>query len=287
MPDLILRENAITLPVPPSIHLNGVASLTGTPAVASDILWRWEDDPEMEPQLLGSVVAGHTLSVPFDLQGRTIRLFATSRTEDGKEARPAVEQADQVVFVAPYPPTLANAVRSGANTVLTIANNGGTGTIRILRSLNGSAFGEIGNVPYNSTGYTDSTATINGTYVYKLIQDGQAGESNTKTITVTGSAGTGSAPSNLTASYNSGTGEATLNWTNNGGTGSNIVERRLVQGGGPYFEIATLAAASTTFTDVPERGYTNFTYFYRVRNTSAAGYSNEADIYVEALNEPY
>jgi len=68
-------------------------------SVEAQIFWRFEDEPTAEPQPLGSVAAGATLAVPFDLtQGRAIRLFAVSRTADNNLSTQDPRAGVQTVF---------------------------------------------------------------------------------------------------------------------------------------------------------------------------------------------
>lgn len=69
-----------------------------------------------------------------------------------------------------------------------------------------------------------------------------------------------------------------LSWTNHGGTGSVIIERRLAYSG-PFSTVATLSASATSHTDTVLAGSAPCPVYYRVKNTSAPGYSNTVDTY--------
>jgi hypothetical protein len=98
MPDIILRKAYPTTASTLNLVLDKYVATSFTPSTVGELWWRWEDDPTMEPQLLGSTAAGTTLAVPFDLQGREIRLFLVSRTATGVRSVQDVREAEQMVF---------------------------------------------------------------------------------------------------------------------------------------------------------------------------------------------
>jgi hypothetical protein len=78
------------------------------------------------------------------------------------------------------------------------------------------------------------------------------------------------APSGLTATAVSQT-QINLTWTDNSSNETNFVVARATTSGGPYTDIATLAANTTSFSNT---GLTaNTTYYYVVRATNASGSS--------------
>jgi hypothetical protein len=218
--------------------------------------------------------SGKGLTVDFDLKGKAIRLFAVSKTTTGKFSVRDMKQAKQKVFSLTLPVLADATFDTGTDDVtLTIANNGGTGNIQILRQLGSDEFAQIDEITPVTTSYVDSP-TIDGTYTYKLTQTGQTGESNSKSVVAsTIGAGAGTTPDTLSGSFD-GTSDVSLAWVNHGGTGNVIVEKRV----GPFSsweEIASLAAATTTYDDgVVLDPEFSFNYYYRVKNTSASGYSN-------------
>jgi hypothetical protein len=263
-----------------SLALNGVATADETPSVVGEIHWRWEDEPDMAPEYLGQAVAGHSLLVPFDLKNRPIRLFLNSKTEAGRSAVANITEAEQVLFTPSMVPVLSDLTFDGGSGEVegTIAENQGTGTIRILRQLGSDEFFEIDNVSSVTTSFIDEPV-LDGTYTYKLTQDGQTGESNSRSVVVTGAGSpAGSPPSALSGTFD-GVDTVTLTWTNNGGTGLNKIEERIGTLG-MYTEVDSVASGATT-TDVgAARGTTHQTYYYRVRNESVAGYSNEESVFI-------
>lgn len=81
-----------------NLVLDGQSAPTTATSTVADIFWRWEDDKAMEPQFLGRTAAGHDLIVPFDLKGKSIRLFMVSKTAAGYADVRAITEAEQVVY---------------------------------------------------------------------------------------------------------------------------------------------------------------------------------------------
>jgi hypothetical protein len=282
MPNLTLKRRLAQGRAPNSIALNGVVYDAETLSVSGEVFYRFEDEPTMEPQLLVRAVTGHEVDVPIDLKGRAIRTFTRSITEKGDQSVRRIEEGEQLVFNPSEAPVLVDAVFNTPDIDLTIANNGGVGDISILRSIDAGVYGEIDTITAATTTYSDTPA-INGTYRYKLTQVGQEGESNIKTVVISGgTAPSGAAPTLLTADYDSFTETVDLAWTNNGATGTITVERRM--GVNDYIIIASeLVSSTNSLTDNVTRAQLTRYYTYRVSNTSVAGYSNEAEIVVEGM----
>jgi hypothetical protein len=264
-----------------SLALNGVAADGETPSTVGEIYYQFVDEPDAKPEYLGRAVAGHSLRVPIDLQSRPILLSLVSRTSEGLRSVANITEAEQLVFTPSTTPVLSALTFDGMTGEVegTIDENQGTGTIRILRQLGSDDFFEIDNVPAGTPSFTD-IPDLDGTYTYKLMQDGQAGASNSRSVAVSGApAPAGSPPSALSATFNAGPDTVTVIWTNNGGTGSNIVEQKIGSSG--VFVAADSVSSGTSTTDISvSRGSTNVTYYYRVRNESVAGYSNEDSVTV-------
>jgi hypothetical protein len=277
---LILRRRVSELTFTLGLVLNGVAPAGETTSTVGEIFWRWEDEPDMAPELLGRAVSGKSLRVPFDLKGRDIRLFINSQTSDGRRSVAAITEAEQIVYSPSNVPVLADLTFDGGPDEVTgtIAANDGAGTIRILRQLEDDGFFEIQTVAFDETEFVDEPV-IDGTYSYKLMQDGQEGESNTLSVEVTGVSGeAGSPPSDLSGVFDD-VETVTLDWTNNGGTGSNVIESKQSPGG--VYEIAGTVGSGTATADITEvRGLYSRTVYYRVRNESVSGYSNEISVFI-------
>lgn len=264
-----------------SLALNGVAPATETPSVVGEIYYQFVDEPAAKPEYLGKAVAGHTLRVPISLRNRQVLLSLVSKTADGLRSVANITEAEQLLFTPSTTPVLADLTFDSMTGEVTgtITENQGTGTIRVLRQLGTDEFVEVDSVASGTPTFTD-IPILDGTYTYKLTQDGQTGESNSRSVVVTGAGSpAGSPPTALTATFNSGLDTVTVAWTNNGGTGNNSVEQRIGTGG-IYVEADSVSSATTTTDISVTRGSTNQTYYYRVRNESVAGYSNEDSVTV-------
>lgn len=268
------------------MFLNGaVESTDETASYTVDVFWRFEDDAEMYPQFLGTTVPGGEIVVPFDMQGRDIRLFAKSQASDGTANRQPITEAVQTVFRQPTVVTLASVKFAsnppGPRVGLIYAHNGGTGNINIYRRIGDDGdFVLLSSELYTDTGYTDTALPVNGNYYYKLTQDGQQGESVTMVAPVTGvAAPAGSPPSGLAGEWDE-VDTVPLTWTNNGGTGDNIIERA-IYGVSGFEQVGTVTAATAAYDDTPVvPDYFNRTYIYRISNESVTGYTDEHYVYV-------
>lgn len=98
---LLLKRPLAEPNVMTNLVLDGIAPFSPSTSYAADIFWRWEDDETMEPQYLGSTAAGFGLTVPFDLKGKSIRLFAIPRTGSGYRTVQSLADAEQTVFSPP------------------------------------------------------------------------------------------------------------------------------------------------------------------------------------------
>lgn len=97
---LVLNETVSEPLLPLALVLDEVVP-TFTAAETGLIYWRWNDDTTAEPELLGEVAVGKSLRIPFDPEGRDIRLFLVSKTDEGDLGVADIKHAEQIVFTAP------------------------------------------------------------------------------------------------------------------------------------------------------------------------------------------
>lgn len=274
--DITLRRRVSPSTLAYNIALKGQSSASRTTAVSGQVYWRDPSDSSTSWQLLGEGVAGGFVQVPFDLKGRTIELSLVPKTAQGFRSTSLVDEGVRTLFSI-GPPALTALSFSAPDVTGTIANNGGTGDISILRKLStDSAFSAIQTVSPSTTTFTDTPA-INGTYDYKLMQAGLDGESGTLSVTVTGAGGgTGTPPDGLSAVFD-GVDTVNLSWTNHGGTGSNVIQIKYGSSGS-WVDAITTTSSATSENDPEPPGPSFVVVYYRVYNDAVTGYSNEAHV---------
>ncbi len=271
--DITLRRRLSPPTLAYNIALHGLSSANRAVAVTAEVYWRNPNDPTSDWQFVGATKAGTTLTVPFELKSQSIELSLVSLDTKGYRSTNLVANGVRTIFTLGAP-ALTDLTFSAPDVTGTIANNGGTGNINVLRKIStDDAFTSIQSVTPATTTFTDTPA-INGTYQYKLTQDGQDGESNTLSVVVTGAGGgAGTPPDGLSAVFD-GVETVGLSWTNHGGTGANIIEAKIGSSGSWTF-IGSVASGTNTFDDTETRGSTNYVVYYRVSNEDVSGYSNE------------
>ncbi|MGI8906633.1 MAG: family 10 glycosylhydrolase [Candidatus Sumerlaeaceae bacterium] len=159
-----------------------------------------------------------------------------------------------------------------------VTHSGGTATVNINQQVSGGAWNLVGRYAFPT-----------GTTKYARITDGFADAGQVviadavKFVYVSAPAPTApAAPSGLTATAASSS-QINLAWTDNSANEDNFVVARSGTAGGPYTDIATLAAGTTSYSNTGLAAST--TYFYVVRATNAVGASansNEASATTQA-----
>ena len=151
-----------------------------------------------------------------------------------------------------------------------IAYNGGTQTLNVNEQINGGRWNLLGTFNF-----------VSGTAGNVKITDGfadgtQVVLADAVKFVYAAPASPPSAPSGLTATAVS-TSQINLAWTDNSGDESNFIVSRSTTAGGPYTDIATLAANTTSYNNTGLSAST--TYYYVVRAVNSGGssaLSNEA-----------
>lgn len=187
--DLILSDLAKQGKTEFNLVLDDSVILARTESVEGEIFWRWEDEPETAPQLLGSAAAGKSLSTQFNLQeGRAIRLFLVSKTATGDLSVSDVREAVQVVYdpTGGLPPSgLSASETTPGQADLVWTNNGGTGDNVIERKTGVlGAYTMIDTVSSSTDTYTDAVADPD-LYYYRIRNEDIPGYSNVVLITLT------------------------------------------------------------------------------------------------------
>jgi hypothetical protein len=280
MIEFVIDQNLSESTYAKNIALSGIPVTVSEAALAvsthADIYWRWADEVTSQPHFLGKVAAGHVLSVPFpNPTGRSIQIFAVSKTAAGVPNVRVITEATSKIFTIDLP-QITSLTYVPPTVTGEIQDNGGTGDIHILRSVDAITFTEIDVVAYTVTSFTD-TPDAGATYYYKLTQDGFAGESSV--ISIFAYAAGSDAPPTLTSATFS-TPNVNLVFARNGSQTGDI---RILRKGstGDYSEIASVAYSATSYSDTSIT--LNDTYTYKLSQDGVSGYSAEHSAVVSGL----
>lgn len=180
-------------------------------------------------------------------------------------------------FVAAGPPSapssLTATAASSSQINLAWVDNSGNETNFVVSRATASAgpFTDIATLGTNVTSYNNTGLAASTTYYYAVRATNASGSSaNSNIASATTLSAIPAAPSGLTATAVS-VSQINLAWTDNSTNESNFVVGRSTVSGGPYTDIATLAANTVSYSNTGLAANTR--YYYVVRATSAAGSS--------------
>jgi fibronectin type 3 domain-containing protein len=141
----------------------------------------------------------------------------------------------------------------------------------------GGSYTTVATLGANATSHGDSGLTGNTTYYYVVRAVNTGGSSaNSNEASVTTPNGAPLAPSGLAASA-VGSSQINLSWNDNSSNEDSFIVARSATAGGPYSDVANLAANTTSYSDTGRSPAT--TYYYVIRAVNAGGSSpnsNEA-----------
>lgn len=165
----------------------------------------------------------------------------------------------------------------------------GTARSLVTKAHNGTVTRSPQDVFYSPNASVSLTATPNTGYSFTGWQgDVPAGSEMANPLAITmdtsknlvatfGSGDVPAAPSSLTAAASSSS-QINLSWTDNSANEANFIIARSTTSGGPYSDIASLGANSTTYSNTGLSANTTYYYVVRATNTSgSSANSNEAN----------
>ena len=268
------------------------------PRVYSDIetekvYWRYQDDPNMGLQYLGTKKVGTELKVPFpfDVSTRPIDVFKVGRTAKGVENVSDIKKGVRATF--PQGPTFTSAVFDtvGLDIDMVFAKNSNeTGDIQVeykkatdvVWLLHGTTFAHSA-----TTGsITIAQEADAQNYDLRLKQVGVDGYSNTLSVTVTGSGGgAGTPPTDLDylqSEVSDCQWEIELSWTAGSGAADYTIEQKI--GSGSWHVLA--ASVTSPYIDTLYGSPTGGRFYsYRVKQDDVEGYSNQVSVNIPRCSE--
>jgi thermitase len=142
---------------------------------------------------------------------------------------------------------------------------------RIERSASAfGAYNTIAEAEANATLYVDSGLKGNTAYYYRISAFNETGQSDCSDISTATTLPSIAAPSNLNAAAISG-GQINLTWQDNSDNETFFSIERGLSDAGPFAEIASVTADTTTYSNAGLDAGT--TYYYRIRAGNASEYS--------------
>ena len=188
--------------------------------------------------------------------------------------------ADAVKFVYSVQPavpaapsSLSAAAVSASQINLTWTDNSTDETAFVVArsASSGGPYADLATLGANVTSYSNTGLNPASTYFYVVRAVNAAGASaNSAEAGATTLAGPPTAPSGLTATAVSAS-QINLAWSDNAATEENYVVARATTSGGPYADIVTLPANTTSYSNTGLQSAQ--TYYYVVRAVNAAGSS--------------
>lgn len=233
---------------------NASVTLTATPSAGYSFL-NWS----------GDVPAGSETVNPLTITMSTDKMLAANFGSTGPPAAPSG--------------LTATAISSSQINLTWTDNSANESNFVLARSTTaGGPYTDLATIAANTTSYSNTGLTASTTYYYVVRATNATGASaNSNQASATTQSALPAAPSALAATAVSKT-QINLTWTDNATNESNMVVARGTVAGGPYTDIATLAANSVSYSNTALASNTR--YYYRVRATNASGASansNEAN----------
>ncbi len=278
------QASATTLPLVPAAP----SGLSATTVSAGEIDLLWTDNsanesnfvvgrsttsggPYSDIATLGANTVGYNNT---GLSANTAYYYVVRATNTGGSS---ANSAQATATTLPFPPSApgglsATAVSTSQINLAWTDNSPNETSFTVARSATtGGPYSNIATLAANTTSFSDTNLSAATTYFYVVRASNSGGSSpNSNEGSDTTFALVPNAPSNLIATPYNAT-QINLTWTDNSANELNFIVARSTTAGGPYTDVATLAANATSFSN---NGLaTNTTYYYVVRATNAGGSS--------------
>ena len=276
------EATATTLPNPPAAP----SGLAANAVSQTQVNLTWTDNASNETNFV--VARSATTGGPYTdiitlaanttsysntgLTANTSYYYVVRATNTGGASANSAEASATTLPNAPATPsglTATAASQTQINLAWVDNSSNETGFIVSRSATTGGPYTDIATVAAGATSYNNTGLTANTAYYYVVRATNTGGDSpNTTEATATTLPNPPTAPGSLTATAESQT-QINLTWADNSSNETGFIVARSTTSGGPYTDIVTLAAGTTSYSNT---GLTaNTTYYYVVRATNTGG----------------
>lgn len=283
------QASATTLPAAPAAP----GGLTATAVSSSQINLAWTDNSANETSFI--VARSTTLGGPYTdiatlgadvtsysntgLAANTTYYYVVRASNSGGNSANSNEASATTPETLPTAPGGMSATAvSGSQINLAWTDNSFNETSFIVArgTTTGGPYTDIATLGANVTSYSDMTVVAGTTYFYVVRASNSAGSSPNSNEASATPPVLPTAPGGLTATPVRAT-QINLAWTDNSSNESSFIVGRSTTAGGPYTDIATLAANTTTYNDTSVTPNTTYFYVVRAHNTSGDSANSNED----------
>ncbi|MDB6026402.1 MAG: repeat-containing protein [Verrucomicrobiales bacterium] len=271
----------VTIPSAPS-------GLTATTISTTQINLAWTDNSSNEANFVvaRSTIAGGPYTDIVTLGANVISYsntglapsttyyYVVRASNAGGTSANSARASATTLSPAPAAPTglIATTLSSSSIKLTWTDNSANEINFIVARStISGGPYSDIATLGANIVSYTNTGLASSTTYYFVVRSSNGSGSSTNSTqASATTSVGAPAAPSGLIATALNGS-QIKLTWTDNSANETGFIVARGTTSGGPYTDIATLAANTTVYTNsslIPSTAY-----YYVVRSTNSGGAS--------------